>query len=324
MISLSSATPHDIAALVDLWNAAFGPGFPATERLLRQTLEHDPYLEPEGNLVARDGNRIVGWVLAKSMAHVDEPMAEFRGRGGIGALCVLPEFQRCGIGTLLADRAEALLAAKGSKVGTLYFPHHFLPGVPLENTAALEFFKKRGYTGGGLAHDLWRDITEYSVPDKVWATLRSETQVEIRPALPGEEAALQEMVTREFSAGWSYSTRFHFVHGGRPSDIIVAVEKGEIIGFCHTVDFTSNWLLPNVYWHHLLGPFYGGLGPIGLAAAHRGRGLGLALTALAVADLKGRGVTRMGIDWTGIVDFYAQLGFSVWKTYSQLNKVVAK
>jgi len=322
MFTISPATPDDIPALADLWNAAFGPEFPATERLLRQPLEHDKYLEPGGNLVARDGVRIVGWVLSKSMAHVGEPMAAYRGRGGIGAICVHPEYQRRGIGSLLADRAEAHILAAGSKLGTLYFPHHLLPGIPIENAPAIAFFKNRGYTGGGKCHDLWRDLTDYAVPDKVWRALEENPDAEIRPALLEEKHAIQEMVTREFSAGWSYSTHFHFAHGGRASDVIVLVERGEIVGFCHTVDFTSSWLLPSVYWHELLGPLYGGLGPIGLAKAHRGRGLGLALTALAVQDLKKRGVARMGIDWTGILDFYGQLGFTVWKTYSQVNKVV--
>jgi predicted N-acetyltransferase YhbS len=67
----------------------------------------------------------------------------------------------------------------------------------------------------------------------------------------------------------------------------------------------------------LLGKFYGGLGPLGIAKAHRKRGLGLAIVALAVEDLKKRGVQRMCIDWTTLTDFYGKLGFEVWKRYRQ-------
>jgi hypothetical protein len=57
-----------------------------------------------------------------------------------------------------------------------------------------------------------------------------------------------------------------------------------------------------------------------LGKAQRKRGLGLALTAIAVADLKKRGVEKMAIDWTNLIAFYEQLGFRVWKRYWQGEK----
>ncbi|MBV9470986.1 MAG: hypothetical protein JOZ57_17250, partial [Abitibacteriaceae bacterium] len=66
----------------------------------------------------------------------------------------------------------------------------------------------------------------------------------------------------------------------------------------------------------------GGLGPVGMAAAHRKRGLGLAITAMAVWNLKQRGVRQMAIDWTSLVDFYGKLGFSVWKRYLQAEQKI--
>jgi hypothetical protein len=48
--------------------------------------------------------------------------------------------------------------------------------------------------------------------------------------------------------------------------------------------------------------------------------LGLALCAVAVDDLKRRGVEQMAIDWTTLIAFYEQLGFSVWKRYLIASK----
>jgi ribosomal protein S18 acetylase RimI-like enzyme len=91
--------------------------------------------------------RIIGWVLCKSMQNAGPEIARFQGRGGIGALCVHPDVQRRGVGTQLLDAAEAHLRAHGSALSTLYFPHHLLPGIPTECEAAIALFRKRGYTG---------------------------------------------------------------------------------------------------------------------------------------------------------------------------------
>jgi predicted N-acetyltransferase YhbS len=101
--------------------------------------------------------------------------------------------------------------------------------------------------------------------------------------------------------------------------MVIAMEDGEVIGFCHTADSRSQRLISSTYWHPLLGENFGGLGPIGVAKAQRKRGLGLALCAAAVENIRQRGATAMGIDWTTLVDFYGQLGFDVWKTYVQYD-----
>lgn len=319
-ITISPAAPHETPQLVELWNAAFGPNWPMSEKLLRQTLDHDPYFEAEGHLVARDGDKIVGWILCKTMRNAGPEIERFKNRGGIGALCVHPNYQRQGIGSQLLNQAEAHLQTHGAQPSILYFPHHLLPGVPADQENALAFFDKHGYTRTGESVDMMRDLTDYEVPAKAQAALQANPTVEIRPARLKEADAIIEMVTHEFPGGWPYSTRGHFARGGNPADMIVVAENNEIIGFCHTADFRSPWLLPHVYWNGLLGENYGGLGPIGVAKEHRKRGLGLALCALAVEDLKQRGVQKMVIDWTSLIDFYGQLGFKEWKRYVHMTK----
>lgn len=320
-IEYSHPTREDAPAIVELWNAAFGPSWPLTERLLLQTLEGDPFYEAEGCWIAHDGERVVGYVLSKSMQNAGPELGRFQGRGGIGALCVHPDYRRRGIGTELLNRAEEYLTAHKSPLTLLYYPHHILPGIPDECAAARVLFEKHGYTNWRECVDLKRGLEDYVVPEKVLHAMEQNPAVEIRPAREDESTQVIDFVAREFPGGWMYSTKNHFARGGKASDIIIAVENGEVIGFCHTADFNSNWLLPSTYWFPLLGEKYGGLGPVGLAKDHRKRGLGLALTALAVEDLKQRGVLRMAIDWTNLIAFYEQLGFQVWKEYWQGEKV---
>lgn len=321
MIEYSHAVRDDVPAIVELWNAAFTPNFPLSQRLLLQTVAADPFYETEATWIARDDERVVGYVLSKTMREAGPELGRFQGRGGIGALCVHPDFQRRGIGSALLDRAEEYLTAQGSPLTTLYYPHHLLPGIPDECAAARALFEKRGYSGWRECADLMRELSDFEVPEKASRALESNPTVEIRPALAQESTSIIAMVAREFPGGWTYSTQSHFARGGKASDIIVAVEDTQVIGFCHTADFNSNWLLPSTYWFPLLGEKYGGLGPLGIAKEHRKRGLGLALTALAVDDLRRRGVKKMAIDWTNLVAFYEQLGFRVWKRYWQSEKL---
>ncbi|MDF2441558.1 MAG: hypothetical protein JWN98_2542 [Abditibacteriota bacterium] len=332
MISYSHPAHQDIPAIVAVWNASMPAAFPLTERLLHQTLHEDPYREPGGEWIARDsqrpeGQNIIGWVLSKSMKTAGPEVGRFQNRGGIGALCVHPDYQRQGIGSALADRAEEWLQQNGAPRSLLYFPHHLLPGVPAECTAALEFWQQRGYGQNGWVehYDLWRELNDYQLPSKVLEALKNNPTVEIRPARKEDTLLMLSFLEQEFPGAWTYTTRAHFKHGGNPADFIIAIETQgtashscrEVIGFCHTADFRSQRLIPGTFWFPLLGEKFGGLGPIGMGQTQRKRGLGLALCALAIEDLQKRGVQQMAIDWTTLLDFYGRLGFSVWKRYLQ-------
>ncbi len=326
-IQIEVALPEDFSQLIAVWNQSFGANWPLTEQLLRQS-SNSEFHESEGVLVARDieqsieysKSEIVGWIWARSNKMVGENLGRFQGRGGIGALCVLPQFQRRGVATLLCDAAENYLTKHNSPLTTLIYPAHLLPGVPLDGASAMAFFDKRCYKKTGEHHDLRRSLVEYSMPEKAIVALQNNPTVEIRRAREDEAHRVLDFVAREFPGGWTYSTQNHFRRGGNANDFVVAVEDSEVIGFCHTASFASSRLLPSTYWHQALGEKFGGLGPIGMARDHRKRGLGLALCAQAVQILKESDVEAMAIDWTTLVDFYGQMGFSIWKSYAQMEK----
>jgi predicted N-acetyltransferase YhbS len=316
--------PQMTEQVIELWNRCIGNHYPLTERLFRQNILGDPFLQREGNLVALEGTRVIGWVLARYLAEVPPELASYKGRASIGALCVDPEFRGRGVANALYEAAEAFLRNQGAKqISVVHYPYHLTPGVPNEAVDLKTFLERKGFSGWRETYDLRRQLVDYEIPPEVEKRLREQNpKVVIRPARDREQQAIVEFVGREFPGGWHYDTKRFFEKGGDPSDIVIVVENDEIIGFCHTFAPESIELRGSTHWFLLLQGRWGGLGPIGIAAAHRGRGLGLALLCYSVWHNKQRGVTDMVIDWTDLVDFYGRIGFKIWKRYWQGQKVL--
>ena len=316
--------PQMAEQVIGLWNRCIGTHYPLTERLFRQNVLGDPFLQREGNLVALEGKRVIGWVLSRYLAEVPSELASYKGHASIGALCVDPEFRGRGVASALYEAAEAFLRSQGAKrISVVHYPYHLTPGVPSEAVGLKAFLERKGFGGWRETYDLRRQLVDYEIPTEVEKRLREQNpKVVIRPAREGEQKAIVEFVGREFPGGWHYDTKRFFEKGGDPSDIVIVVENDEIIGFCHTFTPESIELRGSTHWFPLLQGRWGGLGPIGIAAAHRGRGLGLALLCYSVWHNKRRGVTDMVIDWTDLVDFYGRIGFKIWKRYWQGQKTL--
>ncbi len=325
MFGIESYEPHLAPSVVALWDAAMGEEFPLTERLLRQNTEGDARWRPADGFVAVAGRRPVGFAFTV----VDSDLlpgwgSGTRARGWISAFAVHPAHRGQGCGrALLAGAEEHLRQAGAREISVGADPHHLFPGVPVGFAPARALLKSLGYSEGGHSYDVMRDIGGFTMPSQVEECLRSQPQVTIRPCAGAQVPGLVGFLEREFPGGWLSITRWYLDRGGAPEDIIIMLDGDSVEGFCHVNHGGSNWLGPNVYWHRLLGPTYGGLGPIGISASHRGRGLGFALLCRSVAHLQRLGVRRMCIDWTDLLDFYGKIGFRPWKEYVHVSKVIA-
>ncbi len=304
-------------AVISLWNRCIGAHYPMTERLFQQKVLRDPFAQREGNMAVLDDNRVVGWVLSRSLRTVPSSLSQYCGRGSIGALCVDPEYRRRGIGSRLYEQAEQFLKAQGAvTITVVHYPSHLMPGIPSDAPDLKAFFERRGFQEWHEAYDLRRQLHDYplaSDEEGYWhgAGLRAT----LRPARRGEEAAIMEFLGREFPGGWEYETKRYFDAGGEPFDILLAVSDDRVLGFCRIYTPESLDLGGCTHWFPLLRGRWGGLGPIGVGQAYRGRQLGLALLRYSVCSLRRRGVEDMAIDWTVLTSFYGQLGFSIWKQY---------
>lgn len=317
MIEYSHYKPADAHAAVDVWNAALGEAFPVDLRLWRQNVDESAATSLDESLVARDtdaADRVVGILIIKSPKHIN-------------CIAVDPTHQRRGIGTeMIAMAQQAIAASVDSKWIVGQDRNHFFPGVPAECVGAIQFFESRlGLRPGtGPVVDLARDLKEYAIEPRVQDRIAAlaSNGILLAPCEVTDLAALGDHIAANFSHRWLADTIHRLNVETTPREIIIAKRPatGEVIGFAHTYTNMSRYVGPSIYWRPLLGPKYGGLGPIGVDKDYRKIGLGLALLSYAIQTVKDRGATRMAIDWTELIDFYAKVGFTPWKRYIAMRE----
>lgn len=306
---------RSIAELTDLWNAALGTRFPMRMQLLERNLFGDLNYLPEASFAAVVDGRLVGMVGAKLNREFIGAIAPRQGY--INSLIVHPDYQRQGIGTALLNRAVAQLRQlQPTKIHVGRDTFHFFPGVPTDCPEAEAFFQHhRAIVGDGLQTDLLGDLSSFDLPAGAVKALE-QPGVEVRPLKPEEVAGMADFFRRSFPGRWQFEFAKYIYDGGDPGDLIAVVVDGTVEGFCHIYTPESRWIGPGVYWAPLYPEHrFGGAGPLGVSKEVRGRGLGLAVVAVGIDELKRRGITRAAIDWTDLIEFYGLLGFKPWKQY---------
>jgi len=298
-----------------------GATFPLTRRLWQQNTTGDPNFHHDDAVVMMDGHSLVGCVVTRQ-ARDPRLSSRYPGIGWISVVVVDPAYQRRGIGHALMDWAEERLRQAGlQRVVAGGDVAHFFPGLPQQLPAALAFFAARGYKiNPTVEYDLIGNVHLHHPRPESLAAL-SAAKAEVVPARSQDVPALLDFLAAEFPGRWAVDAEHRLLHQGvAPHDVLLLRREDTILGFAWTYDATSVVLGPSIYWYRLLGRRYGGMGPLGIAAAERGKGLGLALVDMALANLSQRGVHRAVIDWTTLVDFYARVGFRPWKAYLRADR----
>ncbi len=320
--AIAAYHPALLPEVLGVWNAALGDRFPLSRDLFMQNAILDPHFDPQGFWVARAPNEdnVIGICLAKIAR---EPLAAdgyLPDRGWISLLAVHPAFQRRGVGRALLRQAERYLRAHQRRRAVLGGdPDHFVPGIP-RAPGALAFFAACGYELAGDAYDLRRPIAGYETPASVAATMAAHPDLEIRPLGTEEASRLLAFLDEVFPGRWRYTVGRFLDLGGSIADIMGVVQSGRVCGFAHLFHPASRWIGPSIAWTHGAARRAGGLGPMGLAPALRGRGVGLALLDRAVRRLADLGIEDMTVDWTDLAAFYGRLGFVRWRQYRHGEK----
>jgi GNAT superfamily N-acetyltransferase len=308
-------TPGDLAAVVRLWEASLGARYPLRADVLELSLAADPTTVVRAAVAELDG-RIDGFAFAGACDAGPPELETLRGRVWLQAVVVAPDRRRRGLGSALArwvvELGRTSVAREVRAGGGL---HYLWPGVPDDLPDAGAFLEALGFWfDPHVAFDLRGDVTGLGLDETTERVLATEGSTVV-PARAADRDALLAFILAEFGGEWWHDTRYFLDAGGDPADLLLLIDAGRAIrGFVRIHTALSRPLGWPMFWR-AGAPDAGGLGPIGVAEALRGRGLGRALLVSALDRLRALGATDVVIDDTTLLGYYGPHGFSPWITY---------
>ncbi|GGP16815.1 GNAT family N-acetyltransferase [Oceanobacillus neutriphilus] len=316
MMRLEAWNEERIEDIVQLWNQEIGAGFPMRKELFKQNSFEDENICNRASAIAVDDeDNVIGFIAAK--IYQEKKMLDMsRTTGWIQVLLVSRNHRNKGIGSKLLVNAETHLKNAGANQILLgRDPWHYFPGIPVEMEKTKAWFAYKGYENNGTDHDL---IRTYNVHDEV--KIPKIDGVEFSVLELEDKELFLEFLQRCFPGRWEYEAIHYFQKGGTGREFAILKKEEKIIGFCRMNDEKSVLIAQNVYWAPLFKERLGGIGPLGVDERERGQGYGLAIVEAGIAFLRQRGISRIVIDWTGLVEFYNLLGYDIWKTYASYRK----
>lgn len=301
--------------ITTLWNQEFGKIHPISDELFKRNIKN---IYEKASFVALKNDEIVGFVLTK-IWDKNFQINAYNDVAWISLIYVMPKYRRQGIGAKLLNDATKVLQEIGKKI--LYIGrdiYNYFPGLPIDMNKNIDFFIKNGFEYSYQTHDLIsRNDELLPIKNKIGYTFRLGT-IE-------DKNELISFMNKNWPGRWTYETIDYFDNGGNGNEYLICLNsKNEICAFtkiCYP-DTDINLISNSVTWRARFEKL-GGIGPLGVDPAYRGNHLGYDIVAWSVNKLIEQNVTEMIIDWTGLLEFYRQFGFEVWKSYSYLTKKIS-
>jgi len=307
--------PADAGAVLRLWETSIRARYPLREDVLESSLVADPTTTVRA-AVAEVDHRVAGFAFAGACSGEQPELEGVRDRAWLQAVVVSPDQRRRGLGRALVRRVlEVGRIVAATEVQTGGGLHYLWPGVPDDLDDAGPFLTSLGFTfDPHVSYDLRGDISDVRVDATTERVLAAGGSMVV-PATPSDREALLAFILAEFGPEWWHDTRYFLDGGGSPAEELLLVDAGRTIrGFARIhlpASRPPGWPM---FWRGAA-PGTGGLGPIGVAEALRGRGLGRALLVSALDRLRTLGSTDIVIDDTTLLGYYGPHGFSPWITY---------
>ncbi len=288
-----------------LWNNEMGFIYPIAADVFKRGV----YLYQEKFVYGTyDEDKLVGFIIAKKKH--DEILPSYAKKGWLSLFYVAKKYRQQGIGSKLLLAAEDYLRDKdeillGQDVG------NFFPGLPSDfNNLTDLWLNKRGYLSGRTTHDL--------INYKPKLQQIQNTNYLFRVATKEDKEALLSLFAT-FSERWFHEGYTYFQNDGNGDEYVVCCHNNKIIAFSRINDSLRPCGGYNMTWYERFEKL-GGIGPLGVLSSYRKQGLGKDIVAFAINELIKRGKKVLIIDWTGLLEFYQQFGFEVWKTYKYMSK----
>jgi mycothiol synthase len=299
-MKLRALQRDDTESLLDMWNAT-ARFDPLTPELLVEKTWDDTDFDPELALVCEGDGGINGFALGV--------LRQVHGKnvGMVKLAAVAADWRRRGIGSVLLDRLENGLRARGAVAVRVCesAPNYLTPGVDARYSAAPHFFAGRGYQRVGEACNMTVDLAEREFESADAERLHADEGIRFRRALEEDHAGLMTLLRTNWP---TWIPEVLAALRNRPVSLYVAVQGREVLAF-------------GAYDANNRGT--GWFGPMGTAPAARRRGLGHVLLFRCLADMAAQGLAYATIPWVDPVDFYRRCaGAAVSRIFHRYEKVL--
>lgn len=304
---------RDEQQVVDLWNETLTADPITIEKFRKQALFDDNFDE-KLCFVAKEGERVTGFLLAtkRKFPYLERGLEPER--GWINVMFVAEDCRRKGLGEILVKTAEVQLKEMGAKTVTLgaYSPNYFFPGIDKENyKEAISFFTEMGYNAGEESYSMCKRLHGYRLSEEGRSKLE-KAKVAGYAFLPFDYSyalELLEFLKNEFGGGWKRNALISMQNNtAEDCMLIVLNKKKEIVGFCMRM-IDGNPMR---------------FGPIGVKAEARNDGIGGILFDLMQWEMERRGIYHLYFVSTDVPGrrFYERHGVEVFRTFVDFRKEI--
>lgn len=304
--------------LADLWNRVAPPMFAMSSEQIRLCTTDSPLFDWGASLIEIEDGVPTAFIAVKRSAAslFSGPDADTH---HITALAFTSPIQAID----LMSYVKQLLRNRGAYSLRFGGDHqHVFPGCPTEWQTLKDFLVVEGFEEGPEQFDVESDIASFHAMPFLHALMEQGKLVyEVRQAQLEDIPHLLMFLDREFPGRWYFDTKRKVEREERSDFVHILCRLGEpqVLGFSITQDGSHRFPIAGAVWKQSLGPNWGTLGPIGIAKSLRGKGLGGALLAGSLDMLRRQGVQKCLIDWTTLVEFYGQYGFSPTRKYVSMT-----
>jgi len=289
--------PGDEGVVVSLWNAILDRD-PITAAAFAERTLGDVNFTPAGILIAEAGGKPVGFAVSvpPGITHRFAPAA---GTGRIAGLGVLPELRRRGTGGRLLDAALAFLVERGCRKVVYAAHEYYTAGLDRAYAPGLALLASRGFKESYEAVAMGRLLYDYERPPEIRA-LEEQLAAEGVTAAPytsADRPALAAFFAAEFP-DWAAFLADKERRGDPPGDIVIARLGNTVIGFCQRLEADH-------------------VGPFGIAASWRNRGIGTIMLYRLLDGMRAQGYRYCWFGETGRAQpYYERAGFFVTRRYA--------
>lgn len=294
-------TEADLDSAAALCAQVFPSQYGMNAQKLQRCLFAAPDFSPECSFTLR--NPRTGSLIGVAGVKVSQERELYPDTAWLSLLAVSHEAQGLGWGRLMLLHLDTLLRARG--IRRVYAGQDmgcFFSGIPAPTPEKGRFFQHAGFTlNRDLHYDLEARVDRNPAMDAFDPT-PFEKDFQLRPFRPEDASAFTQFVEDQFPGRWHMEVRQSLAEGKDPEQIVLLWNKAgtQVQGYCML---------------HFDPQGTSGLGPIGIASDIRGQHLGDYLLHGSLTQLRKLGAETVNIDWTILVKFYGQFGFTPKRTY---------